>query len=759
MNQANASHSRLLRYSVAAVSVALAIALTYWIQPLKELPAVLFLAVVILTSLYGGARVGLAAAISSTVALNYFFWEPVFVLSFTGHEVVKTSVFLLVSTLSWYLIEKRNSAADRSRESEEQLRRALQAAKMVAWNWNPVSDKLTVIGNLQEIYGLSSLEASKQGFAVLHPKDLERHLAMVQAVAAEGGSYHSEFRIVRPDNGAVAWMEERAEAILDEAGNVCKLTGVVMDVSERKRAEEAIRFQANLLDSIEESTIVTDLNGTITYWNRFAEKLYGWAASDAIGRNIVEVTPSNLSREEASEILSRLKRGESWSGEFIVQHRDGSMFPAMVTDSPVCDGNGQLVGIIGVSIDISERKRIEAERAELLVREQEARKLAETASRMKDEFLANLSHELRTPLNAIVGWSEMLKRKQVIGQVAEQAIDVIQRNARAQAQIIEDLLDVSRIIAGKLALNAEPVELKKVVEAALDAIQPIAGAKRVTVTKSFAETDYHVVGDPVRLQQIVWNLLTNAVKFAPGGRVDVRVESDDAAVRIVVEDTGQGISADFLPFIFERFWQADSSYSRRHSGLGLGLGIVRHLVEMHGGTVDAHSMGEGRGSTFTVTLPLALAVNAPIPRSCSPTTGDEAAHDNGARSLEGIRVLVVDDDADTRDVLTALLELEGAAVSTARNTVEALDTLKRIRPDLLISDIGMPGEDGYDLIRKVRSLTSEEGGRIPAVALTGYASNEESVRAQEAGFESHLAKPVDSNKLIEALTTLAGSGG
>jgi signal transduction histidine kinase/CheY-like chemotaxis protein len=378
---------------------------------------------------------------------------------------------------------------------------------------------------------------------------------------------------------------------------------------------------------------------------------------------------------------------------------------------------------------------------------------AQEANRMKDEFLATLSHELRTPLNAIVGWTKLLQGGQLDEPTTRRAIDTIDRNARAQTQLIEDILDVSRIVAGKLQLNVRDTDLKAVVEGALDSVRHAAEAKGVRLETRIAQTAV-LAGDPDRLQQVVWNLLSNAIKFTPReGWVRVTVEPDDAeAARVVVEDGGMGIRPEFLPHVFERFRQADSSSTRPHGGLGLGLAIVRHLVELHGGTVEVTSEGEGQGSRFVVRLPARrAAVAAPAP------AGDGApAAAAISGQLRGLQVLLVEDEADARDLLRTMLEQLGARVTSVASAHEALAAFDRQPPDVLLSDIEMPGTDGYALIREVRARSAERGGSVPSAALTAYARPEDRAAALRAGFQLHLAKPVQPADLVEAVTRLAG---
>jgi signal transduction histidine kinase/ActR/RegA family two-component response regulator len=404
-----------------------------------------------------------------------------------------------------------------------------------------------------------------------------------------------------------------------------------------------------------------------------------------------------------------------------------------------------------------ERARNEADREELLRKEREARAAAEAADRAKDQFLAVLSHELRTPLNAVYGWARMLRTGQLRGAEQARALEVIERNANAQVQLVDDLLDVSRVITGKMRLDVRAVDLPAVVATALDAVRPAAEAKGIRLQSVLDPRAGPITGDPDRLQQVVWNLLSNAVKFTPkGGRVQVHLQRINSHVEIVVSDTGQGIAPDLLPVIFERFRQADSSSTRAHTGLGLGLALVRHLVELHGGGVEAQSAGEGRGATFVVKLPLTIAAvptGQPTPRVHPTALSMEPAPD-GAR-LDGLRIMLVDDDPDALDLATTILEGAGAAVRRCHSVPEALGALPEWRPDVLVSDIEMPDEDGYSLIRKVRALAAEDGGRTPAVALTAYGRKQDRMLSLAAGYNMHVPKPVDPGELTAIVASLA----
>lgn len=401
----------------------------------------------------------------------------------------------------------------------------------------------------------------------------------------------------------------------------------------------------------------------------------------------------------------------------------------------------------------AELARMTEERQQALEGERELRAAAEQANRIKDEFLTTLSHELRTPLNAILGWTQILKRRAVDEDQAA-ALAVIERSTHSQVRLIEDLLDMNRIVTGRLSLDVRPIDLVEVVQAAVDAVTPAAEAKDIRLQTVLDPNVGSMSGDPARLQQVVWNLLTNAVKFTrPGGRVQVFVEPGGGEARIVVRDDGVGIDPAFLPELFQKFRQADSSTTRRHGGLGLGLAIVKHLVEMHGGSVVAESAGAGQGATFTVTLPSKPPVAArpsPAPAS-SPSVGP------ADRSvLRGKQVVAIDDEPDTLEVIKVALEAEGMRVHTAESASDGFDLIRRLGPDVILCDIGMPDEDGYSLIRRVRKLKPEEGGDLPVIAVTAFARDEDRAMALRAGFQTHIAKPVDTDVLIDTLSSLLG---
>jgi PAS domain S-box-containing protein len=411
--------------------------------------------------------------------------------------------------------------------------------------------------------------------------------------------------------------------------------------------------------------------------------------------------------------------------------------------------------------DLARRAATAIDNARLYRAAQDARRSAEEASRLKDEFLATVSHELRTPLTAMLGWTHLLRAGYLDEPSARSALETIERNARSQAQLIDDLLDVSRIITGNLRLDVRQIDPASFIEAAIEALRPAAEAKGVRLQKVMDTGVSSIAGDPARLQQVVWNLLSNAIKFTPrGGRVQVRLERVNSHIEIAVSDTGSGINHKFLPHVFDRFRQADQSTTREYGGLGLGLAIVRHLVELHGGSVRAESHGEGKGATFTVLLPLLTVyqTDADVVR-VHPKASDATPYMDCHERLDGLKVLVVDDEVDTRELLSVVLGRCGAEVTTAGSAVEALDLLEHSRPDVLVSDIGMAGEDGYELIRKVRVLPAEKGGKVPAVALTAYARTEDRLRVLRSGYQMHIPKPVEVTELVAIVANLAGRAG
>ncbi|HEX8845560.1 MAG TPA: ATP-binding protein [Pyrinomonadaceae bacterium] len=532
------------------------------------------------------------------------------------------------------------------------------------------------------------------------------------------------------------------------------------EVAERKQAEEQLRRKEHeLRDFIENAPLGLHWvgpDGTILWANQAELDMLGYSKEEYIGRPIGEF---HADRQMIDDILRRLMNKETLhSYEAQLRCKDGSIRHVLISSNVLWE-NGKFRHTRCFTRDITERRRAELERECLLVQEQMARAEAEAANRLKDEFLATVSHELRTPLTAIMGWSHMLQDGRLDEATITHGLETIERNARAQAQLVEDILDVSRVITGKLRLNIGPVDVAAVINAAIDSVQLAADSKEIQLEVTLDPSARHVSGDANRLQQIVWNLLSNAIKFTPaGGSVRVLLERAGSQVQLRVSDTGDGISPDFLPYIFDRFRQADGTITRQHGGLGLGLAIVRHLVELHGGTVHADSDGVGRGATFTINLPLAPSQK----RGMSLTESAESLRSNEEAeaqaqplpSIAGVRVLLVDDDQDTINMLAFALTEFKAVVQTATSAAEALEVLEWYKPDVLVSDLAMPGEDGYSLIHKVRGLEASGVNQIPAVALTAYVRVEDRMRALSAGFNMFVPKPVEPNELITVIANL-----
>ncbi|MEP6916675.1 MAG: ATP-binding protein [Acidobacteriota bacterium] len=462
---------------------------------------------------------------------------------------------------------------------------------------------------------------------------------------------------------------------------------------------------------------------------------------------------------DVDEVMTRwqasLATGEPFEMEFSLRGTDGQFRWHLTRAVPLKDHTGRIVRWIGTNTDIDASRKAALERAGLLEREQEARLAAEMASRAKDDFLANASHELRTPLNAILGWARMLQSGQLDQSAFMRAIDIIERNARAQVRLIEDILDGSRMLHGQLHLEVRPLDMTEVVNAALEAVRAAADAKRIALTTTIEPAAARVAGDSDRLQQVVWNLTNNAIKFTQkDGAVDVSLRRVGTDIQLKVADNGQGIDPEFLPHVFERFRQAEGSTTRRHSGLGLGLALVRHLVEAHGGMVRAESGGVGQGATFVVTLPV-QAVFAESPGPAVPSRSPLPSVVPHRNLLEGTSVLVVDDEADARDLVATALRAKGAEVTTASNATEALELVAARPFTVMVSDVGMPGTDGYELIKRIRTQTGARGVHLPAVALTAYSREEDRRLALDSGFQTYASKPVEPDHLIQIVAGLA----
>lgn len=691
--------SQLQGYSIAFLTVLLALLLTLLLWQLQRLNSIypLFLAAVMVSSWYGGFNPGLLATFLSAIVCAYFLLPPFYSLAVTGFSVIGLVQFVLVGVL----ISSLNSALRQARSQAQKNARAAQ----------------------------------------------------------------QNYESLRQIQDTLRQSEERYRLLIEGVTNY--------------------------------AIFMLDPNGNFTSWNIGAERILGYQEAEIIGQPFERIfSPEAIERGQPQQALTKaVTEGFSKENRWHLR-KDGTFFWAHCVITPLRDEKGNLRGFSKIMQDITERKQVEEEKEQLLLREQAARAVseaaqsaAEAANRSKDEFLAIVSHELRTPMTAIIGWAGMLQTGALDEAKVTLALEIIERNANLQMQLIEDLLDISRIVRGELSLSIDLVDLVEVITAAIEVVQSLADAKSIQIETILDTSIEKISGDSDRLQQVVLNLLTNAIKFTPdGGRVKVWLSKEVGNrewgvgsgeefsqpsipnyVQIQVSDTGKGISADFLPHVFERFCQADSSHTRSDKGLGLGLAIARHVVELHGGTIQAQSQGIGQGATFTVKLPI-LEESRGAEEQRSRGTGDNNLNFSPQspvpstqypipNRLTNLRVLVVDDEADVRQWITAVLEECGAEVSTFSSTRQALEALEELHPDVLISDIGMPGEDGYALMRKIREIEAERGGRIPAVALTGYARVEDYKEALAAGFQLHVAKPVRAAELIAVVASLGKMSG
>jgi PAS domain S-box-containing protein len=639
-----------------------------------------------------------------------------------------------------------------------------------------VEGRVTFLNGVAErLTGWSSSDAVGQPLAdvfhIIGEKTRERIENPAQKVLRSGvilGLANHTALISR--DGIERPIADSAAPIFDDG----KIIGVVLtfrDITEERRAEDALHEQREwfeqTLQSIGDAVIATDIRGHVVFMNPVAEYLTGRTLADSLGASCAEVFRiiNEESRQAAENPVGRvLQEGKvvGLANHTILVDAQGNERFIDDSGAPIRNASGRIVGAVLVFRDVTDRRRAEVERASaasererLLECERAARSEAERANRVKDDFVATLSHELRTPLNAILGWTQILKTQPSKEELIPRGIDVIERNTRVQAQLVADLLDMSRIMSGKLSLEMRRADLPGIVEAAMETIQPAAQTKGITIHAEIDRAMGPMAGDSARLQQIVWNLLSNAVKFTPeGGRVEVRVERVGDEAHVIVRDSGIGIHPDFLPAIFERFRQAESATNRRFGGLGLGLAIVKELAQLHGGDVEATSEGEGHGATFRVRLPMGGDGRPDLNLKGSvPDARETLARDEGR--LRDLQILVVEDDGDAADLLERFLRSAGADVTVVRSAAAALASIQGSSPDLLVSDIGMPGMDGYDLIRLVRKLEPDRGGMVPAIAVTAFARTEDRMRALFAGYQAHLSKPINAEELVATARTLS----
>ncbi len=725
----------------------------------RDAPFLLFFGAVVISAWFGGLGPGLFATVSSAAAaftLHLVPFDAALDASVAGVLPLAIFVFegLLVSVSSQVLqvhtrrVERDKLAIARKeallRLSEERYRMLVDGVRDYALftidadgnvaGWNSGAER---------ILGYGSHEIIGQHLSCFYPqREIDAGRPTEELLGAlRLGRLETEGVRIRRDGMRFPALVTMAR-LLDEARNVVGFSCVVRDLTERTQAEARYRM---LVDGAKEYALfMLDASGRVSGWNAGAERLTGYRSDEVLGREIGFLRLPEDPRQGGELDLAR--RDGRYEDEGWRLRRDGGRFWANLVVSRLRDEDGHVPGFSVLLRDLTDRKRLEDELQE------RAAELAD-ANRIKDEFLATLSHELRTPLNAILGWIHLIRTRNLDGKQVARGLETVERSARQQSQLIDDLLDVSRIITGKLRMNARAMPVAPVVESAIEAVRPAAAARKISIETRLSATDAEVFGDPDRVQQIVWNLLSNAIKFTPeGGHVEVTLDQHGGCARVLVEDDGEGISPSFLPLVFQRFRQANSSNTRRHGGLGRGLGIVRHLVELHGGAVQAESAGPGLGAKFTVELPLLGANHRP----CTPesTVSVDSVYEEAP--LTGLRVLVVDDEPDARELLAMVLEQGGAEVEAVGSADAAFEAYQSQRPDVLVSDIAMPGADGYSLIERVRSHEECAGGSVPAVALTAYARVEDRRRALQAGFQVHMAKPIEPRELTEKVAKLAG---
>jgi PAS domain S-box-containing protein len=774
-----------------------------------------FFVAVMVSAWLGGWKSGLLATVLSTLAINYFLIEPLYSLQIVNvRTIVQLSMFLIAAGLISGLSQSRRTALADARANYQALKETMEREEAMRIESSQAEKALrqsearfrAVAANLPQgavfivDHNLRYLLAEGKALedADMTSEDLVGKTIWEALDPALAARYEPSYR--QALNGEpFSWEHDSHDRhyishgtpLMNDQGEVYAVLAVSYDISDRKQAEAELRQKNAILDVVNESAptpiFVKDRQGRIIYANPATLEVLGKSAAEVIGYRDCDLY---LNSEDAARVMENDQRiMESGQTEVVEESPDGvRTFLGM--KAPYRNEAGEVIGLIGISNDISERVQIERARERILQQEQAARETAERANRIKDEFLAVLSHELRSPLNPILGWTRLLQNGKLDESRQREALATIERNAKLQTQLIEDLLDISRIMQGKLSLTAAPVSLTFVITAAVETVRLAAEAKAIDLRfacdfglednnpkSKIQNPKYQVSGDAARLQQVVWNLLTNAVKFTPpGGRVEVKLslvtghssfveESEQMTndkgqmtkyAQIIVRDNGKGIAPEFLPHVFEYFRQADSTTTRRFGGLGLGLAIVRQIVEMHGGTVWAESLGENQGATFVVQLPI---IQQAISTISEPT---HAQAENTGTPLSNLQILVVDDDADTREFQAFVLEQSGAKVTAVASGFEALQALDQFVFDVLVSDVGMAEMDGYMLIQQIRSREAlrnnshspEQGGTILAIALTSYARDFDQQKALQAGFQAHLAKPVEPEILVGAIVNL-----
>jgi PAS domain S-box-containing protein len=657
------------------------------------------------------------------------------------------------------------NAADRAEELRSRLAAIVESSDDAIISKNLESIIITWNQGATRMFGYQPDEAIGRPVTMLIPPDrLDEEPAILARLRA--GKRVDHFETIRMHkDGTPVQISLSVSPVRNAAGEIIGASKIARDITQQKRAEEALRVSNErfrlMADSAPVLIWIADHTKARNWFNRSWLEFTGRSVYEEVGFGWTQ----NVHEDDLAPCLEKYGAGfdsrQPFRMEYRVRRHDGVARWIIEHAIPLFEGpEGSFSGYIGSCVDLTESKQVQADREDTLKAERAAREEAERVGRLKDEFLATVSHELRTPLNAILGWATLLRRLTPGSEDHGRGLETIERNARVQGQIIADLLDMSRIISGKVQLDVQPIDLQDVINAALDAVRLSIEAKKLRLRVTLDAKAGRLRGDPGRLQQVFWNLLTNAVKFTPsGGHIDLVMERVNSHVEVSVEDSGIGIKPEFLAFVFDRFRQADSSTTRRHGGLGLGLSIVKHLVELHGGSVRVKSAGEGQGTTFIVAMPISVIRMEESSLTERPAFSDADISTIELPSLAGTRALVVDDQPDARILISRLIEEYGGRCLLAESGAEALKLLADGDVNILISDIGMPDFDGYQLIRKIRSMKPASIRNLPAIALTAYARADDRQRALLAGFQMHVSKPVEPRELVAGIASLLNLGG
>jgi PAS domain S-box-containing protein len=747
------SSRRVVRYLGALAIVSATTVLRFAADPIihEQIPYFMYVAAIVVTTWTYGVEAGVFGTIVAAFVGNYFFVSPRYVLTPDRDDWIAMGFFTGLALWLVRLVGRWRQAERDLAGLHAQTQAAALAAEVGVWTWTPGTSQVAVGANWRGLFGVApDASVTLDVWAgALDPEDRQSAVETLNAAWRDQREFHSEYRVRLP--GGVRWIIDRGRPTYDSDGRPVGMAGINLDITDRKLAEDGLRRSRDFLDKSQQIAHLgsweLDLAGNTLWWSDEVFRIFGLQPQEfgaTYGAFLDAVHPDD--RAAVNEAYSSsIREGRDYSIEHrIVRRATGEVRVVHEKCEHVRDRSGRIVKSNGAVYDVTERKRTEEALRE--------------ADRLKDEFLATLSHELRTPLNAIIGWSDMLRRGNLRPEDMQRSTESIYRNAQLQSELIEDMLDVSRIITGKMSVKQGPVDLAALLHEAVESVRSAADAKRISLVRAeTAALAKPITGDTTRLRQVLWNLLSNAVKFTPaGGTVTTTLQVADGQAQVQVADNGIGIGPDFLPHVFERFRQQDNSSTRTHGGLGLGLAIVRHLVELHGGTITAESAGEGKGATFTVRLParfeeLPRKENPMVRRvmPIEPVDADEP-------SLCGVRVLVVDDESDARNMAAAVLRHHGAAtVALADNGASALQQVAVFKPSVLLIDIAMPDIDGCSLLERIRMSSGPEGTSVPAIAFTAYAREEDRRRTLASGFQRHLAKPVDSHMLVRAVAGVA----